>query len=103
MAHQHIVYMMMTDAAARAEDAVRIREYAPKLEELATRDDHRPYLAVAHRALGVAHRLAGEPVRAVERLNQAVEIFSQQDAGCSLANRSDVFPNGGGSSKPIRR
>lgn len=81
MAHQHIVYMMLTDSAAQAEDLDRLQLYAPKLEELAIRDDHRPYLAVAHRATAVAHRLAGEYVEAVTRLNQAMEIFSELDMG----------------------
>lgn len=81
MAHQHIVYMMLTDSAAQAEDLDRLQLYAPKLEELAIRDDHQPYLAVAYRAMGVAHRLAGEHVEAVTRLNQAMEIFSSLEMG----------------------
>lgn len=84
MAHQHIVYMMLTDSAAQVQDAERIHEYAPKLEELATRDNHRPYLAVAHRALGVSHRLAGEHGEAVSRLNQAMEIFTELEAGWQI-------------------
>jgi tetratricopeptide (TPR) repeat protein len=77
MAHEHIVYMMLVDSAARAGDEDTIRSYAPKLEELAERDDHKPYLAVAHRALGVAHRLAGEYSEAESRLEKALEIFEE--------------------------
>jgi tetratricopeptide (TPR) repeat protein len=84
MAHQHIVYMMLTDSAAQAEDLGRLQVYAPKLEELAIRDDHQPYLAVAHRAMGVAHRLAGENVEAVTRLNQAMEIFTSLEMGMQV-------------------
>ena len=84
MSHQHIVYMMLTDSAAQDQDVDKLRLYAPKLEELATRDDHQPYLAVAHRALGVAHRLAGEHVEAVTRLNQAMEIFTKVEAGWQI-------------------
>jgi tetratricopeptide (TPR) repeat protein len=84
MAHQHIVYMMLTDSAAQAQDERRLQLYAPKLEELAARDDHQPYLAVAHRAMGVAHRLAGAPVEAVERLNQAMEIFTKLETGWQI-------------------
>ena len=48
MAHEHIVYMMLVDSAARAGDETGIRRYVSHLEELATQDDHRPYLAVGH-------------------------------------------------------
>ena len=75
MAHRHIVYMMLTDSAANARDEAAILRYADLLEELATRDDHRPYLAIAHRAWGVAHRLAGEHAEAEARLNQALDLF----------------------------
>jgi hypothetical protein len=75
MAHQHIMYMMLADSAANSRDEEAIRRYAVPLEELATKDDHRPYRAVAHRAWGVAHRLAGEHAEAEARLNQALEMF----------------------------
>lgn len=84
MAHQHIVYMMLTDSAAQAEDLGRLQLYAPKLEELAIRDDHQPYLAITHRSIGVAHRLAGEHIEAVTRLNQAMEIFTALDMGWQI-------------------
>ena len=77
MAHEHIVYMMLVDSAARAGDEAGIRRYVSQLEELATRDDHRPYLAVAHRARGIAHRLAGEYTEAEVRLKQALEMFEE--------------------------
>ena len=79
MAHKHIIYMMLADAAARVGDEESIREYAPVLEELAIKDDHQPYLAVAHRAWGVAHRLAGEYAEAEARLVRAQELFAAQD------------------------
>lgn len=77
MAHKHIVYMMLVDTAAGEGDEAAIREYAPLLEELAVRDEHRPYLAVAHRAWGVAHRLAGEYDEADVRLQKALELFTE--------------------------
>jgi tetratricopeptide (TPR) repeat protein len=43
--------------------------------ELAERDDHRPYLAVAWRALGAAARMRGELEEARRLLNDALEIF----------------------------
>jgi len=77
MAHEHIVYMMLVDAAARAGDEAAIRKFAPRLEELALRDDHKPYLAVAHRAWGVALRLSGEYKEAEARLEKALAIFEE--------------------------
>ena len=79
MAHEHIVYMMLVDAAASVYDETGIRRNAPHLEQLASRDDHQPYLAIAHRAMGVAHRLAGEHNEAEMRLNQALELFEARD------------------------
>lgn len=77
MAHEHIVYMMLVDAAATARDRTTILKYAPLLEELATRDDHRCYLAVSHRAYGIAHRLSEEYEQAETYLQQALSIFDE--------------------------
>ena len=79
MAHEHIVYMMLVDSAACVRDEDGIRKYLPLLQVLAERDEHRPYMAIAHRAAGVAHRLAGEYEQAGERLQAALEIFEQLD------------------------
>ena len=84
MAHEHIVYMMLVDSAARAEDETAIRRFAPKVEELALRDDHKPYLAVAHRAWGIAHRLAGEYTDAETSLEKALEIFEELETSWQL-------------------
>jgi len=81
MAHEHAVCMMLVDAATMAADEAILGRYAPKLEELAQRDGHLPYLAVAHRALGVAHRLAGEHEQAEARLLRALELFERMGAG----------------------
>jgi tetratricopeptide (TPR) repeat protein len=75
MAHEHDVYLMLTDNATQQYDLNALRQYAPLAEGLATRDGHQLYLAIAHRAWGVAHRLAGEYVEAEARLNQAMELF----------------------------
>lgn len=50
MAHKHIVYMMLAESAAQLRDAEALTSYSSLLEELAVRDDHKPYLAVAHRS-----------------------------------------------------
>ena len=81
MAHDHAVCMMLVDAATMAADEAVLGRYAPRLEELAQRDGHLPYLAVAHRALGVAHRLAGEHAQAEARLKQGLELFQGMQAG----------------------
>lgn len=77
MAHEHIVYMMLTESAAQLQDADGLRRYASQLESLAELDDHRPYLAVAHRAWGIAHRLESEYAEADTRLRQALELFTE--------------------------
>lgn len=84
MAHDHIVYMMLSDAAAQARDVASLRLYSPLLEELALRDDHQPYLAVAHRAWGVADTLDGRFAEAETRLQQALRIFDAMGARWQL-------------------
>jgi tetratricopeptide (TPR) repeat protein len=79
MAHEHIVYMMLVDSAAAARDKPAILEFAPKLEELAVRDDHQPYLAVAYRAYGVAHTMSEEFEQAHKYLEKALHIFDELD------------------------
>jgi tetratricopeptide (TPR) repeat protein len=71
----HIFYADLADAAARQCDEPALRKYAPLAEALAQRIGHRLYQAVAHRAWGVAHRLAGEYAEAETRLNQALDLF----------------------------
>ncbi len=76
----HDVYAALADAAAREGDASAIRQYAPQAEALAARYGHTLYHAIAHRAWGVAHRLAGEYREAKERLSQALDLFSGLNA-----------------------
>jgi tetratricopeptide (TPR) repeat protein len=80
MAHDHEVYMTLADTAVELRDVAALRKYAPLLEKLASRDNHRLYLAIAHRALGVGHRLAGEYETAENRLKQALELFTRLGA-----------------------
>lgn len=84
MAHDHNLYMLLTEAAVQRGDDSAIRKYAPRLEELALRDDHRLYLAIAQRAWGVAHRLAGEYAESEASLEQAQQAFSQYGARWQL-------------------
>ena len=71
----HDLYAVLADAAAQQRDEIALRRYAPLLEELALRYGHLLYQAIAHRAWGVAHRLAGEYTASEQRLQQALEIF----------------------------
>ena len=80
MAHDHDIFMTLADTAVELRDAEALRKYARPLEELASRDNHRLYLAIAHRALGVEHRLAGERAPAETRLRQALELFTRAGA-----------------------
>lgn len=77
MAHKHIVYMMLVDSAARLGDAASLSRYLPLLEELAMRDNHRPYLAVVHRSWGVLCRLNEDFAEGEVRLGQALALFEE--------------------------
>ncbi len=70
---------MLADVAAQQRDLAALRQYAPLAEQLASRYDHVLYRAIAHRAWGVAHRLAAEYAEATGRLNQALESFQDLD------------------------
>ena len=76
----HDLYAMLADAAARQDDLPALQRYAPLAEEAAIRYDHRLYQAIAHRAYGLAHRLAGEYDQAQDRLQKALDIFRQHEA-----------------------
>ena len=84
MAHQHIVYMMLADSASQSGDITAMRKYAQQLEELAQRDDHQPYQAIAHRTWGVIHRAEEDFDSAKSRLNLAREIFEEVGAPWQL-------------------
>jgi len=72
--------MILADTAVELRDVDALRKYAQPLETLASRDNHRLYLAIAHRAIGVEHRLAGEHAPAEARLRQALELFTKVGA-----------------------
>jgi hypothetical protein len=78
---EHDLYAMLADAAAQQRDEAALRQYAPLAEEAAARYGHTLYQAIAHRAWGVAHRLAGRSAyaEAEARLNQALELFRGLD------------------------
>jgi tetratricopeptide (TPR) repeat protein len=81
---EHDLYAMLADAAAQQQDASALREFVPRAEEFAARYEHKLYLAIAHRARGVAHRLAGESADAEARLEQALAIFEQLETGWQM-------------------
>ena len=73
----HDLYAWLADIAVQQRDEAALRQYAPKAEESATGLEHRLYRAIAHRAWGVAHRLAGEYTDAEARLNKALALFTE--------------------------
>jgi hypothetical protein len=72
--------MTLADTAVELQDGEALSNYAPELERLAIRDQHKLYLAIAHRAFGVRHRIYGEQAPAQTRLMQALELFNQLGA-----------------------
>jgi len=77
MAHDHEMYMTLADTALELRDLAALQKYVPKLEQLAGRDNHPLYLAIAHRARGGLQRLAGESAKAEASLKRALEIFNR--------------------------
>lgn len=75
MAHDHDVYMALTDTAVQQYDAAAIELYTPLLQELAQRDNHKLYLAIALRARGVAQRLNANYDNADQFLLHALDLF----------------------------
>jgi len=76
MAHDHHVYMLLTEAAAAQRDPAALAVYAPRLASLAERDGHRLYQGIAARAQGVASRLAGDPAASAAHLDRAMGLFA---------------------------
>ena len=76
MAHDHHLYMLLTEAAVGQRDPAALAAYAPRLAALAERDGHRLYQAVAARAQGVARGLSGDLSASAAYLDQALEIFA---------------------------
>ncbi|GIK38984.1 MAG: hypothetical protein BroJett011_28170 [Chloroflexota bacterium] len=70
---------MLADVAAQQRDLAALRQYAPLAEKTAAQCGHGLYQAIAHRAWGVAHRLAGEHDQANVRLHQALALFQDLD------------------------
>lgn len=84
MAHEHHMYMLLTEAAVQRRDATVLQQSLPRLEELARRDEHKLYLAIAQRAQGVMHRLAEAYTEAETHLDQALEMFNELDTRWQL-------------------
>jgi len=70
---------MLADGAARQQDLEGLVEYAHPAEEAAARHDHKLYLAISQRALGVLHRLSGDYAQASTRLNTALTLFQEME------------------------
>ena len=94
MAHDHHLYMLLTEAAVGQRDPAALAAYAPRLAALAERDGHRLYQAVAARAQGVARCLSGDLPAAAAHLDQALEVFAalgtRWQLGRTLAERAEL-------------
>jgi len=77
--------MTLTDTAAQTRDLIGLQEYTSKLEELARRDSHTLYLAIAERAHGVAYRLMGDYDSAYTHFQRAFELFNELGTRWQLA------------------
>ncbi len=84
LARPHDLYAMLADAAVQQRDSKGLLKYAPLLEKEALDLDHSLYLALAHRAWGVAHRLNGDFEEAEARLGLALELFRDLDTRWQL-------------------
>jgi hypothetical protein len=73
-------YVLLANAAAEQRDESALREFAPVLQDLATRNGHKLYEAIAHRAWGVAHTITGEYAQAQARVEQALALLLGIDA-----------------------
>lgn len=80
MPHEHDVMMQLTEAAAQSRELEALKRYAPRLEQLAERDDHKLYLAIASRGKGIANRLSGKYMEAEQDLYRSLEIFKEYQA-----------------------
>src|SRR5207237_5951740 len=85
IAHEHDTYALVTDAAARKRDAGALAQFVPRLHELAERDAHCLYLAIAPRAGGVADRLAGSYESSAAQLQAAAQSFEHMGMPWQLA------------------
>jgi tetratricopeptide (TPR) repeat protein len=77
MPHDHDVYALLTDCAARQRDMAALQQYMPQAKELAERDGHKLYLAVVQRSAGVASCLVGSYDQAEMQFRTALESFEE--------------------------
>ena len=75
MPHDHELYMTLAECAREQRDPQGLTKYGTSLMELANRDGHQLYTAIASRALGVAERLAGRLTESNALLKQALNLF----------------------------
>lgn len=92
-------HILCAEAAAQAGDADGLAEHAPLAEEGARRLGHRLYSGVAHRAHAVALLLGDKSAAAIDRYNQAVEIFAalgtRWQLGRTLVGRAEAHASAG--------
>jgi len=77
MAHDHVLYMMLTECAVETRDEDALNKWVGRLMPLAQRDEHKLYAAIASRALGVAHLMAGRLRESEAAFQQALQVFTE--------------------------
>ena len=94
MPHDHELYMTLAECAREQRDPQGLTKYGTSLMELANRDGHQLYTAIASRALGVAERLAGRLTESEALLKQALNLFQALGArwqcGQTLAELAEL-------------
>ncbi len=92
-------HVLCAEAAAQARDAGGLAEHAPLAEGGARRLGHRLYSGVAQRAQAVASLLGGKPGEAIDRYDQAVEVFTtlgtRWQLGRTLVGRAEAHASAG--------
>ena len=92
-------HILCAETATQTRDADGLAEHVPLAEDGAQRLRHRLYTGVAHRARGVALLLGGQPGAAIDRHNQAVQVFvalgTRWQLGRSLVERAEAHAAAG--------
>jgi tetratricopeptide (TPR) repeat protein len=74
------LYVLLADSASEHRNEAALLEFAPRCEEVSTRNGHKLFEGVAHRAWGVAHTLAKNYGQAKTRLEHSLELVRPLDA-----------------------
>jgi hypothetical protein len=80
MPHDHEMYLTLAECAREQRDQEPLVKYGTLLRDLARRDGHQLYAAIAARALGVSERLVGHLTESEALLKEALVAFRGLEA-----------------------